>query len=319
MGPMNLDRRNGSWLEGHVDKWVDAGLISAEQGAAISRYEHIGERAAPQRLPLLAEAASYVGSVLALMGGLAAVGPNWDDIGLLGQLAVALGVALVGFVAGTWLVHLAEEGTTRLGSFLWVVGTGGVAMAVVAAMAEIDPRDEAWIPFVVGLPVLVIGLLLWRNHDRPLQLVTAVVGAGTSLGGLTELVDLPETAVGGALVGFGLCFTTAAVFHRIEPRLVGMIVGSFSAWSGGFVLMDLNEHLGLLIALAVAMSVVLIALREGLIALLVLGVIGSLIATEGLLATTFTGAVASLIVTVIGLAIVVVTVLRARRTGQGST
>lgn len=316
MADIMLERQQRSWLDTHTHEWVDAGLISSDQAEAILEHEDVRAPDSPRRLPLLAEAASYVGSVLALMGGAATVGPNWDALGLFGQLAVAFAVTTVGFVAGSWLVHLGEDGTTRLGSFLWAVGAGGVAMAVVAVMAEIDPREQAWIPFAMGLPVLTIGLLLWRNLDRPLQLVTAVAGAGLTLVGVVELLDVSASVVGAAMVTFGVGFATMAALHRLDPRLFAFFVGGFSAWMGGVVLVEFNEHLGFAIALVIAVSVVVFALRERVVPLLMAGVLGSLSSTQGLLATTFTGAVASMVVTTIGLAIVIVTMMRARDAGD---
>ena len=69
MSPSTLERKHDAWLEHHARDWVGAGLISESQATAISEYEHIDEPTEPQRLPIVAEVASYLGSVLAIMGG----------------------------------------------------------------------------------------------------------------------------------------------------------------------------------------------------------------------------------------------------------
>lgn len=313
MAPLTLERKGGSWLETHTHDWVEAGLISVDQADEIKRYEHVGEAAPPQRLPFVAEVATYVGSILTLMGGAAVVGEYWADLVLLGQLGVALGIMAVGFVTGTWLIRLGEAGTERLGSFLWVVGTGGVATGVFAVMKEIDPDNDGIIPLVVGLAVLAVGLGLWRNLARPLQLVTVAVGFAISLAGLGELIDPPAWVGGLVLLAVGLPLAAGAALHKIEPRLLALSIGAIAAYIGAFTFGELSEPVGPAAALLIGIAVIGLALRESLIPLLTLGVIASLIATQALLATTFTDAVSALVVTLLGLAIVIAAVVKSRR------
>jgi hypothetical protein len=308
-----MQRRGGAWLERHAHEWVEAGLISPDQADAIGEFEHLGEHAAPQRLPLIAEVASYLGSVLALMGGAVAVGQRWDDLTVVGRIGIGVAVALVGFVAGTSVMRVGEAGTTRLGSYLWTLGAGGVAMAAAVLVDEVDPNAGGWLPLIAGAAVLPIGLGLWRNLDRPLQFLTAAAGFGSMFGGLAELTDVAVWKGGTALMIAGAVLVVGAALGRLVPHLVVLAVGSSTAYVGAFMLGDYNEHLGPAMALATAAVVVLGAIREGLVPLLVLGVVGSLIATQALLATTFTGAMSSMIVALIGLAIVVIAVLQTRR------
>ncbi len=187
---MPVEDRHESWLQAHVADWESAGLISASQSDAILHFEHADEPVAPQRLTVVAEVACYLGSVIAFAGGAAIIGPNWGDLGLLGQGAIALSIAIIGFVVGSWVMRQGETGTERLGGFLWVIGTGGVALAVGGVVDEIDPVDAAWFPFTIGIAVLAIGTGLWRNLERPLQLLTAGVGVILAGGGLVALTDL---------------------------------------------------------------------------------------------------------------------------------
>jgi hypothetical protein len=312
-----MTREPRNWIDDHAHQWSEAGLISEQQAAAILRYEAEGEHAEPQRLSIVAEVAAYLGSVLALMGGVAVVGPNWDELGVGGRMAVALAVMFVGFAAGSWLINFDERATGRLGSFLWVIGTGGMAMAVGVAMSEVDPRDAAWTLLAVGAPVLVVGLALWRNRDRPLQLLTFAAGVGMTLGAVGDLTDTEPWVGGAALVVLGTLFALVAGFHRLTPRLVALVTGAFGAYVGGFLLGELNDHLGPAAAVVVAMAVVTFALAERTMPVLAIGVVGALIATWEILRTTFDGVMASTIVTLIGLAIVILVIERARRSGLG--
>jgi len=302
-----------------ISNWVEAGLISSDQAGAIRHFEDGNPLQGSSQIPLAVEAAAYIGCVLALMGGFAVVGPHWETLALAARLAIGGAVAAVGFGAGRWLVGKGDAATSRLGSFLWVVGAGGVAMAATVIMSEIDLRSEAWIPLVVGLVVLTTGLLLWRNLDRPLQLLTAAFGVGLVVVSAGQLMSAPGWAVGTVFVVLGGGFSALAGAKWISPPLTSLAVGWFSAYGGSFMLMDSNDHFGAIMALAVATMALVFALKERLMPLLVLGVVGSLIAMEVLLLTTFTGPVASLIVALLGLAIVVVAIARTQRLSDGPT
>ncbi len=312
MAPSTLERKDGAWLEGHAHEWVAAGLISPDQAESIRHFEHLDEPVAPQRLTIATEVAAYLGSVLAIMGGAVAVGQSWDDLTVFGRVGIAALIALIGFLAGTWLMRFDEAGAARLGSYLWLLGTAGVAMGVAVVIDELDERPGGWLALGVGLPVLAIGLLLWRNLDRPLQFLTAAVGFGFSLGGIGALTDVKAWWGGIALLCVGLVVSAGAAVHRLQPRLIVVATGSFGAFIGGFMLSDYNRHLGPTVALLIAAAVVVFALNDRLVPLLVLGVIGALVATQALLATTFTGAISSMIVALIGLAIVVTAMMHTR-------
>jgi hypothetical protein len=303
----------------HVREWVDAGLISDEQAAAIEQFEL--DRVAPQgteRLGIAAEVAAYLGSVLALMGGIVVVGQRWREMAVPGRLAIALAVALVGSIAGTWLVRLAEPGTTRLGTFLWVVGTAGVGLAVGVVFDEADARAEVT-GIGVGVAVLAMSVGLWRNLDRPLQLVTAVIGAGIAAVALRELTGIAAWWAGIVVWLVAVAFGAATAMDRIRPRLVGLAAASVVAMLGAAMLSDLDEHVGPAVAALTAAGVVAYALVDRSMPLLVVGIIGFLIATQALIATTFTGLAGSTVVTVLGLVVVVVIVVRARgRTPTGT-
>lgn len=310
MASLMLSHSEETWLDTHTGRWVEAGLISPSQADGIRAFEH---GIAPQRLTLAAEIASYIGSVLVLMGGAAVVARSWDDLPLIAQLGVALAVMAVGYTSGTWLMRLDEPGTRRLGSFLWAVGTGGVAMAVFPIIKEIRSDDDGVVAVTVGASVLAVSLALWRNRERPLQLITAVIGFGVVLGGLADITESPEWVGSIVLMAAGLSLAGGAVFRRLQPRLLAIGLGFVLAYIGGSMLASTSELLGPSVALAIAVLAVVIGLRERFVPLLVIGVAGSLIATGGLLSTAFDGLVAALVVTLLGLAIVATAIARTLR------
>lgn len=313
MASSTLHRTDDTWWEHHVDDWVDAGLISDDQADAILRFEHPADERSDTRLSLIGEAAAYLGSVLALTGGAVAIGHNWADMAMAGRLAVGVAIAVVGFAAGTWLVGLAEDGTRRLGSFLWTIGAGGLALTAGVVADGIGIEDEAWIAVAVGLPVLVVGLALWRNQERPLQLLTAVVGFSVLLGGGGELVGF-EPWIGGLVVwSIAVLGGGAAFVGWVRPRQFALALAVAGAMLGALTLMELDEHLGPAVAAVTAAVAVVLALRERLVPFLVVSVMAFLLAVQVLIQTTFSGAASSLVVAIAGLAIVVGAVVHVRR------
>ena len=315
MAPSTLDRKDGMWLEGHAHEWVAAGLISPDQAQSIKRFEHLDEPVPPQRLTIVTEVATYLGSVIAFAGGAAIVGRNWEKLGLVGQGAVALAIAVVGFTVGAWLVRLGEDGATRLGTFLWVVGTGGVALAVAGVVNEIDPRQGAWFAVAIGVSVLAIGVALWRNLDRPLQLLTSVAGLGIGSVGVGLLSDLPAW-VGGILVwataaGFGMF----AAFDHVRPRLVALAVAAVGAMVGAVMLSDLSENLGAVAGVVTAALVVSYALYDRSVVLLAIAMAEFFVGTMAMMSTVLTGTLPRLGAVLVGLAVVAYVAVRSQRMG----
>lgn len=324
MAPSTLERRSLAWLDDHTREWVAEGLISDDQAGAIRHFEHLDELArvddvrtlAPQRLTTVAEVAVYLGSVIAFAGGAAIIGPNWEALGLLGQVVLGLAIAAVGFVAGTWMVRLAEPGTMRLGSFLWAIGTGGVGLAVSVVMQEIDPSNEGWIPLVIGLPVLAIGAALWRNLDRPLQLLTGVVGLALIGAGLGSLVDVPvlvaSPIIWAASFGFGLL----AALQRVRPRLVALAVSSVGLMLASFMLGEESERLAAIVAVATAAGIVAYALVDRSWPLVAVGLVAFFLAITMAMQTVLHGMGARLVAVTGGLLVVAAVAVRAQRSAR---
>ncbi len=315
MAPMTMQRTDGSWLDRHVREWVGAGLISESQAESIRRFERLDQPVAPPRLTVVAEVASYLGSVIAFAGGAAIIGPNWEALGLAGQGAVALSIAAVGFVVGAWLVRLGEAGTLRLGSFLWAVGTGGVALAVAAVVNEVDPSDGAWYGVAIGVPVLAIGAAMWRNLDRPLQLLTGGVGFVIAGGGLTELTHVPVAIAAVVLWVVSFAFGLLAARDVVQPRLTALAMGAVGLMTGSFMFGDESERVAAVIAVMSAAMIVAFALHDRSWPLVAIGLVAFFIATTSMMATVLQGTGARTIAVVLGLAVVAYVAIRAQRMG----
>lgn len=300
------------WFDDHVAGWVDHGLVSSEQIDAIRTFERT-RGPEPARLSIVAELAVYLGSVLALMSGAVMVGQSWDSLGLAGRVAIGVAVAVLGFVAGARLIHLDDPAARRLASFMWVIGSGGVALVAGTLADRAEFEEPGWNLLTIGVPVLAIGAALWRNLDRPLQVLTTAVGAGLTLGGIGALLSTPQW-LGGVLVWLlALGIGALAVTQRLRPELYVLGVASIAAMIGAGMLTDVSEVFGFAAATATAAGIVAVGLARHLIPILVIGVLAFLQSLQALLLTTLNGAVGAMVVAVLGLAIVIVVIVRSTR------
>ena len=136
------------WLDEHTGQWVEHGLVTSDQVDAIRAFEQ--HETAEPRFSIVAELAVYLGSVLALMSGAMMVGPNWEALRTAGQMAIGLAIAALGFVAGARLIRLDDGGTRRLASFMWLIGTGGIALTLGAIVDTAAFQSPAWNVVVIG-------------------------------------------------------------------------------------------------------------------------------------------------------------------------
>ena len=306
------EQPDSDWLDEHAEHWVEEGLVSSDQVEAIRAFEHHEAPPAPQ-LSIVAELAVYLGSVLALMSGAMMVGQSWDALRTGGQLAIGVAIAALGFIAGTRLIRLDDPGTRRLASFMWLIGTGGVALTVGILVDTAGFDDPGWNVLMIGLPILAIGATLWRNLDRPLQVLTTAIGAGLTLGGIGALLATPPW-IGGILVWLtAIAIGALAITQRLRPELYVLAVAAAAAMIGAVMLADVSELTASIAATITAAGVVAVGLARHLVPILVIGVLAFLQALQGLLMTTLNGGLAAAVVAVAGLAVVVVVIARSTR------
>jgi hypothetical protein len=301
-----------TWFDDHAGLWVEHGLVSSEQVDAIREFER-ARAPEPARLSIVAELAVYLGSAVALMSGAVMVGQSWDALGLAGRIAIGVAVAVLGFVAGVRFIHLDDRAARRLASFMWVIGAGGVALVAGTLADAAELEDPGWNLLAIGVPVLTIGAVLWRNLDRPLQVLTTAVGAGLTLGGIGDLLSMPAW-LGGVLIWLlALTIGALAVTQRLRPELYVLGAASIAAMIGALMLIDVGEVFGSAFATVTAAGIVAVGLARHLVPILVIGVLAFLQSLQGLLLTTLNGAVAAMGVAIVGLAIVVVVIARSTR------
>jgi hypothetical protein len=292
------DAASSRWFDEHAQAWVERGLVSAEQVDAIRTFERTsgawqaeqrgptpdgtpdtalaGTTAGP-RISLVGELAVYLGSVVALMSGAMIVGQSWESLTTVARAGIGLAVAALGFVAGARLVGLDDAARTRrLASFMWLIGTGGVALAAATLTDNAEFEDPGWNLVIIGLPVLAIGAALWRNLNRPLQVLTTAVGFGFCLGGVGALLSTPPW-VGGILIwATAVVVGALAVTQRLRPELYVLGVAAVAAMIGALMLTDITELAGSIAATITAAGIVAVGLWRRLVPILVIGVLAFL-------------------------------------------
>lgn len=317
MTPFTVERRRDTTapLSPRTRSWVAAGLISPAQAHSIEDFEAAQQgatEAPPPRLGPIAEAGAFVGTVLALIGGGIGIGPQWDELSIVLRLLIAAAIAAVGFVTGRWLVGLDEPGTKRLGGFLWVLAASGVALGAGTLAAEVWD-DSPWVAVSIGGPVAAVGAALWRNRDLPLQLLTFVVGAAMTAGGLyAALSDLDPWVAAVPVWTVGAAAWWVTTVRCVRPAALAHALAALTTVVGAFLLVDLSVELGAAVALVTAAGLIVLALRGGHTPALVVGVLAALEAVRVLVQTTFHGPLGGALVALAGLAMVVVIVAHAR-------
>jgi hypothetical protein len=285
-------------------RWTAAGLITADQAAALARFEAetaplgreepsplmVGasaERAVPpvyRRVPVVAEALGYLGGILAVTGLVLVVARYWPDMPTTVRLALSGTGAVVLFVAGQLVRPDGDSALDRLRGFAWVASSACAAMfAGVLAADVFDAQAPEAITAAAAAAVVAESGLLWRRRGLPSQqlalFAAAVVLVGSTIALVAEAgpVGIAIWATGGALVLVGL--------RRLAPTpLIGDVIGGLSMATGALLTVVEWDQRALPFLVATAGLLLAVALVPGLAPdrsdQLPLGVIGGFVGLQ---------------------------------------
>lgn len=264
-----------------LDRWLAAGLITAEQHASILAFEReaaAGRRPAPERrVSLIAEALGYVGTALALAGAAVGLGQTWEDIPAWGQLAIAAGATALLVLGGLLLLRQREPAFRRLQSVLWFLAVGAAAWALVVLGAEFfDLEDDERMVLLVGAGTAALAALLWAVRSSPLQhlalfgtLQAALVGAVLSLPG-----EAPVWCYAVLIWALGAAWGLLGWRRLLAPWWAAIALGSIGAVVGPAVGIDGYPWL-LAVALGTAVGLMVVSVPSGQVPLLAVGTLGT--------------------------------------------
>jgi uncharacterized membrane protein len=309
-------------LDRRVARWVEAGVIGAEQGEAILALEGEGREAGGRRRAVVAEVLGYLGGVLAVVAGFVLGAESWDQLGRLGRVGVLAVVTGALLAAGWWLRGSEGRVLPRLASVLWLGAVAGFA-GLLAVLQEGRSDDALADPSLgVAAGALVLAAVLYALERRVLQqlalflaVVATMVAGGHRLGWSWETVE-----------GYGFLVLGAAWLELgrrglVGPRRTSEVLGSLALLSGPAVLdveavgpgdWGLWLGLGLSVALIVAGS----ALARNV--LLGIGAAGMVMFLGMVASEYWSNLGAPLAILLVGLALVAAAVLVARLRPAGT-
>jgi hypothetical protein len=202
------------------------GLLAAEPAAT-------KEQGRP-RVSLLTEAVAYVGAVLLLAGGIAAVGRRWDELGGWGRVGVLAGASVLLLTAGILVRGASEPAIQRLAGVMLFLSVACAGGAVGFGAHDVYGSTGAITVLAVGLGVTVYAALLWLVRRRAAQNAVLFAGlviaiCGTIATGAGGPGPVPALAYALPLWGFGLGWSWLGWRRYAEPIWVTMPCGAILA------------------------------------------------------------------------------------------
>jgi hypothetical protein len=198
-----------------------------------------------RRISLLTEAFGYVGAVLILAGGIAAVGQQWHNITGWGRVGVLASAAAFFLLAGIFMRRVPEPAIQRLVDVVWFLSVAGVAGAVGFAASEVYGHGAAVTALAVGAGITLYSAALWLARQHALQNFALFTGLVVTICGVIFTVDSAAPSIVFALVlwGFGLAWAGLGWRRYAEPLwmtvpsgvLLALIAPSIAAGEYGWV------------------------------------------------------------------------------------
>lgn len=260
-----------------LDRWLGAGLLDAEQAAAIRAYEAAAASAAtappppaptPRRVPPIAEALGYLGGLLGIIGLTVFVAGFWRDMEGVTRLAVSAVVTVVLVAIGFAVRAGNDESLQRLRGFVWLVGSAAAGvLGGVVANDVVDATGERSIAIGAALGVFAAGTALWAWRDRPAQALSSAGALVVATATVTW--ELSDGVVAGFVV---MALSTALIVvgaRRLVPAAwVVTIVGGAGLLAGSVMPTSEWDERGTLLGVAAILALVALAEapRTGLLA-----------------------------------------------------
>lgn len=298
-----------------VDGWVAAGLISAEQGTALRKGA--APTASVPRAPagaarsVVVEALGYLGGAIVVAATLLLGSLYWDELGSGARLLLLAGTTVGLAVAGLLVPAEHEAATGRLRSVLWLaaVVAGAFAWAITADVLDLGETGTA---LLLTWASAALAALLWYRWRTVLQQVVTMVATAAGGVALVSSFDVPDETLGLGVWTVGVVWALLAWGELTRPRWVGLGGGAALAIVGA--MMTSGTDLGTVFTLATLVLVVAAALWLRDVAMLGVGALGVVLNVPAAADRWFPGSVGvSLALLVVGIGIVAVAVLVARR------
>ncbi len=262
----------------------------------------------------LVEWAYYLGLLVVVVGTAVIAEHNWRPLGPTGHVGLGLTIGAVALSAGVIVRHADDVRTQRLGNVLWLFATGGVAIATGSLTQRLGHHNGGLSLFSVGLAVLLMNVVLWRNQERPLQFLSAIIGLALTVSGFGIVGHLRATPSEVALLVWCSAVAIGLMsLQMLRPALTGLVVAEVGSLVGAVALSFPNHLAGVALGVASTSAAVAVGLALERAVIIVVGAVGFFmfdirvftlyVRSEGIVIAAF----------VTGLAVVLVALWRAAR------
>jgi hypothetical protein len=266
-----------------VQRWVDAGIVSADQGdeiLALETNESVSTSHAPvdtshPSLSPVVELVSYIGVVVVGLSSVLFLGHYWSGLGLAGHVSVALMVTIAGLLGGYVVAQIGDAGARRLSGFLRLVGTAGAAMVTAVVVGPKVEHHHGLGLLCVGLVVLTLSAVLWRNLDRSPQFLSTLLGVALTLSAVETVAHLRATPTEVAM--FVWLFSMAVglmALQMLRPAPTALLVGELGSFVGALALSFPDHLAGVLLGLVSTLVAVCVGFALERPPLIVIGTVG---------------------------------------------
>jgi hypothetical protein len=309
-----------------LDRWVAAGVITAEQAARMradaglpAQLTVIPPPAQPPRTPLVVEALGYLGGVIILVASVLLTAQYWSDLST-GMHVTVVAVAALILVLGGFAVpeRLGMPGA-RLRAVLWLAATGATAgFFALLASESFDWHDEDVAQLATAGAAVLAAALWWRRRSSILQQAALMVSlAGTAAAGTAQLHSTVDQLPGVAIWGVGAVWFLLGWGGLLRPRRVATAFGSVGLLVGSTIttLGDAGSNdAAIAFALLTVAAILALALLFRDLVLLAVGAWGALQTLPGAINEWFPNELAApLVLLGFGAALVVAALYIARR------
>ena len=199
---------------------TDVRLGSTSEAAALPEPKHLS----------INEIMYYIGAAIVVLGVTLLIGQNWELLSFSGRLLVTIGLGLVMFLAGTYLIR--EKKTESVGSAFHVVAafalTAGMAVLFDGAGRDVSANDS--IALQAGALLLVYAATFYLVRNVVFALLTIVFSSAFFwylLGAVVGDISEDWTFAAMRFMGLGVAYLVLAYaltktrFNRLNRALYG--------------------------------------------------------------------------------------------------
>ncbi len=175
-----------------------------------------------RRISLLTEAVAYVGAILIVAGGVAAVGQRWQQITGWQRVGLLAGAALLFLLAGFVVRRIREPAMQRLVGVVWFLSVAAFGGAAGFAAHDEYGGKPAVTALAIGVAITLYSGALWLARRQALQNFALFAGLIIAICGAIFTADEAAPSIAFALVlwGFGLAWAALGWRKYLQPLWV---------------------------------------------------------------------------------------------------